>query len=64
MSQALLWMLACGAVSAAWVGGSGAAASASAASLPAGHPDGAMLSKYCFTCHNDKRKVGGLVLEN
>jgi len=23
-----------------------------------------MLSKYCFTCHNDKRKVGGLVLEN
>jgi len=37
---------------------------ASAASLPAGHPDGAMLSKYCFTCHNDKRKVGGLVLEN
>ncbi len=37
---------------------------ASAASLPADHPDGTILSKYCFTCHNDKRKVGGLVLEN
>ena len=27
------------------------------------HPDPAVLSKYCFGCHNDKRKVGGLVLE-
>ena len=31
--------------------------------LPAAHPDGAVLSKYCFTCHNDKRKVGGLALD-
>ena len=29
-----------------------------------GHPDGTVLSKYCFGCHNNKRKVGGLVLEN
>ncbi len=49
-------ILACGAVSAAAAAGLGAEAP------PAGHPDGSMLSKYCFTCHNDKRKVGGLSL--
>ncbi len=40
------------------------AAPAPDAGLASAHPDGAILSKYCFTCHNDKRKVGGLVLEN
>ena len=40
------------------------AAPASDAGLAPAHPDGALLGKYCFTCHNDKRKVGGLVLEN
>ena len=66
ISQALSVLLACGVASAALVAGPAAVAPAraSAASLPADHPDGAMLSKYCFTCHNDKRKVGGLVLEN
>ncbi|HVY34315.1 MAG TPA: DUF1592 domain-containing protein [Caulobacteraceae bacterium] len=34
-----------------------------AAALPEAHPDTAVLSQYCFTCHNDKRKAGGLVLE-
>ena len=58
-------LLACAAVcAAAIVGPASAAPSPSASILPAGHPDGAILSKYCFTCHNDKRKVGGLVLEN
>ncbi len=30
----------------------------------AAHPDKAVLSQYCFTCHNAQRKAGGLVLEN
>jgi len=50
-------LLACGAVCVAPAAGLGAEA------LPAGHPDGAMLSKYCFGCHNDKRRVGGLALD-
>src|SRR3984957_17456449 len=29
--------------------------------LPA--PDGALLAKYCVTCHNDRAKTGGLTLE-
>ena len=62
ISQALWWVLACGAASAALV--AFAPARASDAVLPPGHPDGAILSNYCFGCHNDKRKVGGLVLEN
>ena len=28
----------------------------------AARPDGAVLSKYCLTCHNDTRRVGGLSL--
>ena len=58
VAQFLTVLFACGAVGAAPAAGLGAEAA------PAGHPDGAMLSKYCFGCHNDKRKVGGLVLEN
>src|SRR3954471_6687651 len=27
-------------------------------------PHRAMLSTYCFTCHNDRAKLGGLSLEN
>jgi hypothetical protein len=38
------------------------AAPSSAQSLSPSHPDMAVLSKYCFTCHNDKRRVGGLAL--
>ncbi|HVY32927.1 MAG TPA: DUF1592 domain-containing protein [Caulobacteraceae bacterium] len=34
-----------------------------AATPPTSHPDGAVLSQYCFTCHNDQRKAGGLVLQ-
>ncbi len=35
----------------------------SAAAQGDAHPDTALLSQYCFTCHNEKRHVGGLVLE-
>jgi len=35
-----------------------------AAAQPApAHPDGALLSKYCFACHNSKSRVGGLALD-
>jgi hypothetical protein len=34
-----------------------------AQTLPAAHPDTALLSQYCFKCHNDKRRVGGLALD-
>ncbi|HWA22709.1 MAG TPA: c-type cytochrome domain-containing protein, partial [Caulobacterales bacterium] len=27
------------------------------------HPDGALLSKYCFACHNSKSRAGGLALD-
>ena len=66
ISRALCSVLACGAIGVALLAGWGALAPAksSADSLPANHPDGAILGKYCFGCHNDKRKVGGLVLEN
>ena len=65
IALALAALLACGAVAGGdRAGRRSAAPSPSASTLPAGHPDGAILSKYCFTCHNDKRKVGGLVLEN
>ena len=33
-----------------------------AASQPAGDAHRAVLSKYCYTCHNDKLKSGGLAL--
>ena len=56
MAQAL-FAFACVAAAAAPAGGAKAAASAGA------HPDGAALSRYCFTCHNDKRRVGGLALD-
>jgi len=31
---------------------------------PASDPHRAMLSTYCFSCHNDRAKLGGLSLEN
>src|SRR4029079_1720939 len=31
---------------------------------PASDPHRAMLSTYCFSCHNDRAKVGCLSLEN
>ncbi len=40
-----------------------AATAPTAAGVPVGHPDGTILSQYCFTCHNDNRKAGGLVLD-
>ena len=56
-------LLACAAVyAAAIVGPASAAPSPSASTLPADHPDGAVLSKYCFACHNEQRPCGGLVL--
>src|SRR5262245_35676543 len=36
--------------------------SPAAASRPAAEAHQAVLSKYCFTCHNDKLKSGGLAL--
>ena len=27
------------------------------------HPDGALLSKYCYTCHDSKSRAGGLALD-
>ncbi|HVY34318.1 MAG TPA: c-type cytochrome domain-containing protein, partial [Caulobacteraceae bacterium] len=56
VGQALFVLVAC-AAAAAPSGGFGAAPTA----LP--HPAAAVLSQYCFTCHNDKRKAGGLVLQ-
>jgi len=64
--QAFLVFFAFGAASAAPSGGSGALAAPAAssiASMPADHPDGSILSKYCLACHNDQRKVGGLALD-
>ncbi len=53
-----LTVVACASILAAPTSG----VSAIAAPAPA-HPDGALLSHYCFTCHNDQRKVGGLALD-
>ncbi len=53
--QALCVILACAVAPSAGV------SAAAPTALP--HPDTAVLSQYCFTCHNDKRKAGGLVLQ-
>ena len=58
VGQALFVLIAC----AAGVAAPSSGVMAAATPAPA-HPDGALLSKYCFTCHNDKRKAGGLVLQ-
>ena len=55
VAQAFVVMFACAA--AIFPTGEGRAAAAP------DHPDTAVLSQYCFTCHNDKRKAGGLVLQ-
>ena len=31
---------------------------------PAAPPDGALVQKYCVTCHSDRLKTGGLSLQN
>jgi hypothetical protein len=59
--QALFAALACTAASLGPTNGH--MASAAAPSLPASHPDPSVLGAYCFKCHNDQRRVGGLALD-
>src|SRR5579871_514668 len=58
LAPALLWIavLPCPFAAAQQPGGPAAA--------PAAQKQSDLIAKYCFTCHNDKLKTGGLTLEN
>jgi hypothetical protein len=55
---AVLALVAFGSLATAQAGGVAATAPASS------HPDGTILSKYCFACHNSKSRAGGLALDS
>jgi len=62
LARTMFVLAACGVASAAQPSAGRAAAAASETRVP--HADPALLSKYCFGCHNSKSRVGGLALDN
>ncbi|HWA22681.1 MAG TPA: c-type cytochrome domain-containing protein, partial [Caulobacterales bacterium] len=63
IAQTAVALVACVAVSTAIALGVRAAAAAPSSAAASAHPDGALLSKYCFACHNSKSRAGGLALD-